>query len=66
MPRGLPTARRDIVTGGRLLTGWVLDLATARKLGMESTANAQRGPGAPPSPGTSNVALTQGTPAATT
>jgi PmbA protein len=33
-----------------VLTGWVLDLATARKLGMESTANASRGPTAPPSP----------------
>jgi PmbA protein len=57
---GLPTARRDIVANG-ILTGWVLDLATARKLGLDSTANAQRGPGAPPAPGISNVALTQGT-----
>ncbi len=57
---GLPTARRDIVADG-VLTGWTLDLATARKLGMESTANAVRGTGAPPSPGVSNIALTQGT-----
>ncbi len=56
---GLPTARRDIVADG-VLTGWTLDLATARKLGMESTANAVRGTGAPPSPGVSNIALTQG------
>ena len=57
---GLATRRRDIVTDG-VLTGWVLDLATGRKLGMESTANAQRGTSAPPSPGTGNIALTQGT-----
>jgi PmbA protein len=44
-----------------ILTGWTLDLATARKLGMESTANAARGTSAPPSPSVSNVALTQGT-----
>ena len=57
---GLPTARRAIVEDGRL-TGWTLDLATARQLGMESTANAVRGTGAPPSPGLSNLALTEGT-----
>ncbi len=56
---GLPTARRDIVEAGTL-TGWTLDLATARKLGMQSTGNAARGTGAPPSPGVSNLALTQG------
>lgn len=56
---GLPTARRAIVMGG-VLQGWTLDLATARKLGLASTANATRGTGAPPSPGLSNIALTQG------
>jgi PmbA protein len=56
---GLPTARRALVAGG-VLQGWILDLATARKLGMQSTANAMRGTSAPPSPGTTNVALTQG------
>ncbi|WP_439153624.1 TldD/PmbA family protein [Yoonia sp.] len=57
---GLPTARRAIVDDG-VLTGWTLDLATGRKLGLQSTANAARGTGAPPSPSVSNVALTQGT-----
>lgn len=56
---GLPTRNRKIVSGG-ILTGWVLDLATARKLGLESTGNAGRGPSAPPSPGLSNIALTPG------
>jgi PmbA protein len=56
---GLPTARRAIVEDG-VLMGWVLDLATGRKLGMDSTANAARGTSSPPSPGTSNIDLTQG------
>ena len=57
---GLPTQRRAIVQDG-VLTGWTLDLATARKLGMQSTANAARGTGAPPSPSLTNISLTQGT-----
>ncbi len=56
---GLATARRLWVEDG-VLTGWVLDLATARKLGLQSTANAARGPSAPPSPSLSNLALSQG------
>lgn len=56
---GLPTARRTIVENG-VLGGWTLDLATARKLGLKSTANASRGTSAPPSPTTGNIALTQG------
>ncbi len=57
---GLPTQRRAIVENG-ILTGWTLDLATGRKLGMASTANASRGTSSPPSPSTSNIDLTQGT-----
>jgi PmbA protein len=57
---GLPTRRRAIVENG-ILTGWTLDLATGRKLGMDSTANASRGTSSPPSPSTSNIDLTQGT-----
>jgi PmbA protein len=56
---GLRTAPRQIVDNG-VLTGWTLDLASARRLGLASTASAGRGTGAPPSPGTSNIALTQG------
>jgi len=56
---GLQTSQRAIVDHG-VLTGWTLDLATARKLGLESTANAARGTGAPPNPSLTNVALTQG------
>jgi len=57
---GLPTQRRAIVQDG-ILTGWTLDLATGRKLGLPSTANASRGTTAPPSPSTSNIDLTPGT-----
>lgn len=56
---GLPTVRRNIIENG-ILTGWTLDLATARKLGLESTANAARGASAPPSPSVGNLTLTQG------
>ena len=56
---GLATSDRAIVDNG-VLTGWTLDLGTARKLGMQSTANAARGTGAPPQPSLTNVSLTQG------
>jgi len=56
---GLQSRVKDLVADG-ILQSWVLDLATARKLGMESTANAVRGTSAPPSPSTSNLILTQG------
>jgi len=56
---GLPTATRNWVEDG-ILQGFVLDLATARKLGMAPTANASRGTGAPPSASTTNIDLTQG------
>lgn len=57
---GLPTRKRALVDGG-VLGGWLLDLASARQLGMDPTANARRGPSAPPGPAAWNVALTQGT-----
>ncbi|MFN3663780.1 TldD/PmbA family protein [Yoonia sp.] len=57
---GLPTTRRAIIDDG-VLTGWTLDLANGRKLGMNSTGNAARSTGAPPSPGLTNIAMTQGT-----
>jgi PmbA protein len=56
---GLASIRRVIVDKG-VLTGWTLDLATGRKLGMASTASASRGTQAPPSPGTTNIDLTPG------
>lgn len=57
---GLATFAKDFVADG-VLTSWVLDLATARRLKRRPTANAMRGPSAPPSPGTTNLELTPGT-----
>ncbi|WP_339113773.1 TldD/PmbA family protein [Thioclava sp. GXIMD2076] len=57
---GLPTAKRVIVENG-ILKSWTLDLATARKLGLESTGNASRGLSSAPGPAAGNIALTQGT-----
>ena len=56
---GLPTHKRAIVDRG-VLTGWILDLASARQLGMEPTGNGKRGLSGPPRPGTWNIALTEG------
>jgi len=56
---GLAKVRRTLVADG-VLQSWTLDLATARKLGLESTANASRGTSSPPSPSVTNIALTQG------
>ncbi|MCC5993567.1 MAG: TldD/PmbA family protein [Rhodobacteraceae bacterium] len=56
---GLESRAKYLVQDG-VLQSWVLDLATARKLGLQSTGNAVRGTSSPPSPSTSNVVLTQG------
>lgn len=56
---GLATSDRAIVENG-ILKGWTLDLGTARKLGLESSANASRGTSSPPSPSVTNISLTQG------
>ena len=56
---GLPTRRMKLVEAGVLQT-WVLDLHSARQLGLESTGSASRGTGSPPSPSTSNVYLEPG------
>ncbi|PZQ22746.1 MAG: modulator protein [Sphingopyxis macrogoltabida] len=42
---GLPTAARDIVADGRV-TGWLLDTASAKQLGLAPTGHASRGGGA--------------------
>jgi PmbA protein len=39
---------------------WILDCASARRLGLATTGNARRGTTAPPSPGTTNVRITPG------
>jgi PmbA protein len=42
---GLPTDARDLISGGRL-TGWLLDNASARQLGLAPSGHASRGGGA--------------------
>ncbi len=56
---GLPNKRRNLVEAGVLKT-WVLDLRSARQLGLVSTAHAARGTSAPPSPATTNLYLEPG------
>ncbi len=56
---GLPTMRRALVSDG-VLQGWILDLASARQLGLPPTGNARRGVSGPPAPGVSNLYLEPG------
>lgn len=56
---GMAMARRALVEDGAL-AGWIMDAATARQLGLEPPGGARRGVGAPPAPGTSNLALSEG------
>jgi len=56
---GVANRRRAIVEDG-VLTSWILDLRSARQLGLESTGNAARGTGGPPSPAVTNFWLEPG------
>lgn len=56
---GIAPARRNIVEDG-VLTGWLLDLHSARQLGLKSTGNAGRGVSGPPAPRASNFYLQAG------
>jgi PmbA protein len=57
---GVATRARKVVEDGTLKT-WLLDCATARELGLETTGHALRGVSSTPSPGPSNLHLTPGT-----
>ncbi len=56
---GLRPVRREVVKNGILQT-WLLDLRSARKLGLQSTGHAVGGPGAIPSPSASNMYMQAG------
>ncbi len=56
---GVATTRRALVEDG-VLKSWVLDCASARELGRETTGNAQRGVSSVPGPGITNLHLTPG------
>jgi PmbA protein len=51
---GIAGRARHLVEDGVLKT-WILDCATARELGLETTGHAQRGVSSTPSPGASNL-----------
>ena len=56
---GLPTAPRALVRDG-VLTGWLMDSASARQLGLDPTGHAARGVGGAPGVSASNVHLAPG------
>jgi PmbA protein len=56
---GLSCSRRELVADG-ILMGWVLDLRSARQLGLAPSGNGSRGLSSPPSPSTSNLHLEPG------
>jgi PmbA protein len=56
---GVAPIRRAIIENGRLTT-WLLDLRSARQLGLATTGHAARGTGGPPSPSPANLALMPG------
>jgi len=57
---GLANERRKVIDAGVLST-WLLDLGSARQLGLSSTGHAARGTSAPPSPAATNLYLEAGT-----
>jgi PmbA protein len=56
---GVANARRALVEKGRLTT-WLLDCASARQLGLETTGHAARGTSGPPHPQTTNLYMEAG------
>jgi PmbA protein len=56
---GVATAPRRLVENGRL-TGWLLNSASARQLGLETSGHANRGIGGAPGAGATNVHLEPG------
>jgi PmbA protein len=56
---GIANRRRAIVEEG-VLTTWLLDLASARQLGLKTTGHAARGTGSPPGPSPTNLWLEPG------
>ncbi|AUG51883.1 TldD/PmbA family protein [Thalassospira marina] len=57
---GVANGKRNLVENG-ILKGWILDLRSARQLGLKSTGNASRGAGSLPGPSTTNLYMEPGT-----
>lgn len=56
---GVANRRTVLIDQGRLTT-WLLDSASARQLGLETTGHASRGTGGPPSPSITNLHMADG------
>ena len=56
---GLPVERRALIERG-VLTGWLMDSASARQLGLEPTGHASRGGSGAPGAGITNVHMEPG------
>ena len=56
---GISTGELAVIEDGLLKT-WLLDLRSARQLGLETTGHAARGTGGPPSPRQSNLNMMPG------
>ena len=56
---GLPNENRALIDRG-VLTTWLLDLRSARPLGLKSTGHAARGTASPPSPSATNIWIEPG------
>lgn len=56
---GIATARLAVIDDG-VLSSWLLDLRSARQLGLATTGHGLRGTSTPPSPGSSNLYLVPG------
>jgi len=56
---GVANSRRALIAEGKL-TSWLLDCASARQLGLQTTGHAARGTGGPPSPSATNLYLEAG------
>ena len=57
---GIANHRRALVDKG-VLTTWLLDLRSARQLGLQTTGHAARGTASPPGPAATNVWIEPGT-----
>jgi PmbA protein len=57
---GVANRRRALIDKG-VLTSWILDLRSARQLGLQTTGHAARGTSSPPSPAATNLWIEPGT-----
>ncbi len=57
---GVANGRRPFIDKG-VLTSWILECASARQLGLETTGHAARGTGGPPHPAATNLYMEAGT-----